>query len=860
MILSLKKHQKVFSLINKKIIFTLIFIVFLILSNFITKDKLKVFLNENIIIRTHIKSLGIAGVDRNTNFSYILKNFLRNSINYFGQVEEIKTMVIDINFKNFDKLNTLRKIAIENGQINKANLQNVKGKLKIGEKKYKANIRLKGYYLDHIATDKWSLKFRLKNDNIEGIRDFSIMNPATRDFHSSILINEVMTYKGIIAPRNKFYKVILNGKNLGVMLFEERFTEQLTEHFNTPHGPIIYYDEKSEIHTFHDDDMFWNKDKNLEFFFQNIINFENHPEKYINYINQNSWAEYLAINFLFKCWHGNIRMNLSYYFHPLKKTIQPTSSDNSCGQIDYSRELNFLPYEHEFIYKLIKISSFKKLLKQKINWWLNDENAKIYINKINQKEKLLRSTLSKESIFLGKFFIDNNHLEKVIDWINHIQNTEDKVLEKPSIVRKTVIPMIKIEKKNGNKDYFLKINDYSSERYLLKKLIISTSNGKESINLDKIKNFSVISKNFNELLNKKDLLKIKINKVELIFFDLKKKISNKIKCNLSYEQKKIEGYKFSLERDLRKFFKLNKKDNLFFLERNKTVIIDQTLVFPPKYDLLIQEGSTLKFHNETGLIINGGLTIKGRDDKQVNFTNYKDAKWAGVLILAEGKKVYIDNLIVNGGNGKINDIQYRGAFTINNAKIKIKNSIFQNNRSEDTLNLVQVNGDLKNITIQNTQSDGLDIDYSTILISRSNFENIGKTTGADAIDFSKSNVKMKDININNVTDKGISIGENSFSEISNVKISSATIGVAVKDSSTLIGKDIIFKKIKFVDAMAYRKKPHFTGGSMELVNFNSTLNKFILQDGSSMIINNNKIKEKKVDIDLLYKTIMLSEK
>ena len=84
--------------------------------------------------------------------------------------------------------------------------------------------------------------------------------------------------------------------------------------------------------------------------------------------------------------------------------------------------------------------------------------------------------------------------------------------------------------------------------------------------------------------------------------------------------------------------------------------------------------------------------------------------------------------------------------------------------------------------------------------------------------------------------------------------------MAVKDSSTLIGKDIIFKKIKFVDAMAYRKKPHFTGGSMELVNFNSTLNKFILQDGSSMIINNNKIKEKKVDIDLLYKTIMLSEK
>ena len=75
MILSFRKRQKVFSSRNKKIIFTLTFIIFLILLNFITKDKLKVFFYENIMIRTHIKSLGIAGVDRNTNFIYIFKNF-----------------------------------------------------------------------------------------------------------------------------------------------------------------------------------------------------------------------------------------------------------------------------------------------------------------------------------------------------------------------------------------------------------------------------------------------------------------------------------------------------------------------------------------------------------------------------------------------------------------------------------------------------------------------------------------------------------------------------------------------------------------------------------------------------------------
>ena len=97
---------------------------------------------------------------------------------------------------------------------------------------------------------------------------------------------------------------------------------------------------------------------------------------------------------------------------------------------------------------------------------------------------------------------------------------------------------------------------------------------------------------------------------------------------------------------------------------------------------------------------------------------------------------------MNGGNGIGHGVKHRGAFTINKSNIVIQNSLFENNFSEDTLNLVQVKGSLKNITIQNSPSDGLDIDYGEVIISNSKFLNIGKSTGADAIDMSNQKLRL----------------------------------------------------------------------------------------------------------------------
>ena len=212
MILS-SKNQLTKTPITKKLFFLLILLTIIFLfSGLLLKSKLYDYAYDNILIRTNIKSLGIGGVNRDLNLISILKNFSINILSRFKDSQKFETLIIDINFKNYSKLQESRELALKDGILNKMVFNNVRGKLRVGKKKVRANLRLKGFFLDHVATPKWSLRVKVKNDNIDGIRDFAIMNPATRDFQSSPLIKKAMRYKGVITPRDKYYQVILNGK------------------------------------------------------------------------------------------------------------------------------------------------------------------------------------------------------------------------------------------------------------------------------------------------------------------------------------------------------------------------------------------------------------------------------------------------------------------------------------------------------------------------------------------------------------------------------------------------------------------------------------------------------------------------
>ena len=111
----------------------------------------------------------------------------------------------------------------------------------------------------------------------------------------------------------------------------------------------------------------------------------------------------------------------------------------------------------------------------------------------------------------------------------------------------------------------------------------------------------------------------------------------------------------------------------------------------------------------------------------------------------------------------------------------------------------------------------------------------------DCLDLSYGKYKLKNLDLNNCGDKGISVGENTKANFFNIKIINANIGIATKDSSfvTVDKSEISMVKNCFA---TYRKKQEFSGGYMkiEISNCNNFV-KEIYEDKHSTIIVVNSI-------------------
>ena len=162
-------------------------------------------------------------------------------------------------------------------------------------------------------------------------------------------------------------------------------------------------------------------------------------------------------------------------------------------------------------------------------------------------------------------------------------------------------------------------------------------------------------------------------------------------------------------------------------------------------------------------------------------------------------------------------------------------------------NLIHSKFNIINCDFSDNSSDAIDSDYSEGQINGSTFQNVK----GDAIDTSGSSVIISDVSINNVVDKGISVGEKSNVKVINTSIFNTSIGIASKDGSIVTGNNLTIKQSKKYDLASYNKKKIFNGGNIEISNVKSD-KKFLSQNKSKIIINNKKIAEEKFNSKNLY--------
>jgi len=297
-------------------------------------------------------------------------------------------------------------------------------------------------------------------------------------------------------------------------------------------------------------------------------------------------------------------------------------------------------------------------------------------------------------------------------------------------------------------------------------------------------------------------------------------------------------------------YKKSNIDQFPFLEINNTkreinvlsghYIIDKDLIVPKDYKFIINYGVELDLVDSANILSYSPIYFFGTKDKPIT-VHSSDSSGQGIIILKASQEsslnhVYFDNLSSPSKNGW----RLTGSVTFYNSDVTIFNCVFSNNFSEDALNVIRSQFDIKYTTFINNQSDAIDSDYSDGYIVNSTFTNCGN----DGLDISGSKVNVNNIIISHAGDKGISVGENSSLDGNNIEINNSEVGIASKDLSNvnLSGVKIYGSTIGFT---VFQKKPEFGPASIIVADLkmNEVEVPYLNEKGSTIITDGKKIEQ-----------------
>ena len=287
------------------------------------------------------------------------------------------------------------------------------------------------------------------------------------------------------------------------------------------------------------------------------------------------------------------------------------------------------------------------------------------------------------------------------------------------------------------------------------------------------------------------------------------------------------------------------------------------MIVPEGYSLNISGNTTLRFSKKAGLVSRGPLRFNGAESSPILLEGYNDEKgklWQGIAVLDSNEPSQWSFVNIRDTSGILyKGWQLSGGTTFYKSEVHLEHCSFNGHQGEDALNIVNSKFSLKDIEIKNTASDGLDIDFSEGNIEGGLFKKIGRQSGGDGIDISGSEVSIDKSVFQGVSDKALSVGEQSVVVATNLTMEGVATGAASKDGSSLTISESTIKNTKHFGLIAYVKKPEYGSASIDARNikFEATEIRARVQKGNYLSLEDNQVKAEDIDVEQLYKTIMM---
>ncbi len=296
-----------------------------------------------------------------------------------------------------------------------------------------------------------------------------------------------------------------------------------------------------------------------------------------------------------------------------------------------------------------------------------------------------------------------------------------------------------------------------------------------------------------------------------------------------------------------KYFYLN-ENNVY--PHKKDITITEIVSIPASLKLILKPGDRIDIINEGALISYSPVEILGTPKDPVYIAS-SDQTSNGMHVICANKKSIIKYAVFD----KHRSLNYKGwqlpsSVTFYESEVKIESTAFNNNKSEDALNIFRSGFILDRVQFKNTNSDSFDADFSNGQVVKCKFEN----SGNDGVDVSGGKVLIQESTFNLIRDKAISSGEESSITCDNINIDYAAIALTAKDKSKIKISRSTISNSELVYC-AFRKKREFGPSSIESEQVALTNNRqsFLIEEKSSITIDGAKMEGQVEDVkEMLY--------
>ena len=793
--------------------------------------------------------------------------------------EKIPHFYIDIKFKHYQKILQEREKALLLGRLVSGPDSYIPASIRHQNDTHKVKLRLKGDLSDHWAGDKWSFRIHMKGkEHLLGMRRFSLQNPPNRGFEGETIYFEALRREGVLTPRYFFVDLTVNGEYKGVMAFEEHFSKELLESQGRKEGVILKFDESLQVGNY-SSLTFDNYMNNLiKPFRQNRISkskeLSGHLETAIGLLrgfahgtlsssqvfDVELMGRFLAVSSVWGAWHPMRWHNIRLYYNPITARLEPVAYD---GSLHYFKRKSVEPSHDPFFASLLEtdlgVRPFYEAALRKLKREAEEGITEKWVSSIQTRDlNILRKEyplLAGVNLFgVGRAAsqsLERNknakeHYKKILTAFLIEDETGSYFELVNHLPQKIFVSQIEQVDQNTGKRGALKTTHSLKYPFPLSRTPMKTAPRAKRVYFQKPEGDHDI-KTFVSAFIEGEKRKWTVEVIP--YFPALRKNPLPV---VTIEQ--------ALERH--SFLTHNTDSNSLRVQQGHWAV-NETLVIPGGRRLIIPQGTTLDFEPQAGLVATGPVDIEGTSDEPVvlkgNFAGKEKMTWQGIAIIKSGESsIWSNAKIENTAGIQIDQWSLSGGVNFYESDIEMDHVLFSGNRSEDALNIVRSKFKLKNVTIKNTTSDAFDSDFSSGEVVDGVFENIGSEGGGDGIDVSGSEVSVSRTFFKNISDKALSVGENSQLKASEVDINNVAIGVASKDGSQLFISDSKFTDIKKAGLMAYIKKPEYGPAkiSANALEIHSTEKRAIAQKGNKITIDGIEIPSAELNVKELYTSVV----